>query len=174
MQSTSILAASAVFDPSKRTVLPSSAAVNGPRFRRRDWALSAQVREILDEINLPMAPRPAADAPCESIIMEGAEIRRTMRTGSHVVRQNSTVALELDDTPAPPAFETVADASIQSAAAVALAQINERKPHARRGARLSRPALKAPSTASTRAMTLAFILAGVAVVALVLVVKGSL
>jgi hypothetical protein len=147
MQSTGILAASAAFDPSKRTVLPASAAVSGPRFRRRDWALSAQVREILDEINLPLTPRPVADQHCESIIMEGAEIRRTMRTGSHVVRQNSTAAIELDDTPAPLAFEVVANTTLQADAAAALAAINDRKPSGRRSVRLPRPALKAPRTA---------------------------
>jgi hypothetical protein len=169
MQSTRILAASADFDPSKRTVLPASAGVRPVRFSNRDHAISAQVRDVLDSFErspfLP-APRPVADQQHESIIMEGAEIRRTMRTGSHVVRQNSTAALEVDNTPAPLAFETVADSSIQSAAAVALQQLNDR-PHARRGHRLPAKRLVTPRTASTGALWIAFAIAGVVVAMLV-------
>ena len=125
-------------DPTQRQVLPVSAAVK-TRFRRRDWERSAQVREILDAINLPLTPRPEVDQHCESIIMEGAEIRRTMRTGSHVVRQTCTSAIELESTPAPLAFEVVADTTLQAEASRALAALNNR-PHARRAARPERAA----------------------------------
>jgi hypothetical protein len=162
-------------DFSRRQVLPLSAAIRPVRFARRDWEVSAQVRDVLDSFDhspLRPAPRPVVDHPCESIVMEGASIQRTMRTGGHVVRQNSTVTLELDDTPAPPlAFETTAT-PMQSAASEALAAMD--RPHARRGARLPRPALKAPRTASGLAMTIAAVLAGLVIAALVVVVRNSL
>jgi hypothetical protein len=147
-----------VFDPGSRQVLPISAAVSTaalPRFRQRDHARSALVREILDQFAHEAArryaavPAPADDQFCESICMEGSQISRAWRkTGAYEVRQVSTVPQTVDDTPPPLAFETVDDASLQTAAAVALAQLNDRKPSARRSHRLPRPALKAPRTAS--------------------------
>ena len=124
-------------DHSKRQVLPANAAVKGPRFSTsKHWEISSVAREVLDSFDLPLRSR-VVDAPCESIVMEGAEIRRTMRTGSHAVRQTFTAPLELDTTPAPLAFEVVADTTLRDAAGQALAALNNR-PHARRAARPER------------------------------------
>lgn len=136
MQSTSILAASAAFDPSKRTVLPPSAAVNGPRFRRRQWELSAQVREILDSIYAevsiasakPSAPRALASS--ESIVMEGPMIRATYRSETGVVATREfTTSLGHEDAlsivEVAPAIETAP--TVRDAAAAALMEINRRK-----------------------------------------------
>ena len=82
-------------DFSERTVLPPSAAVQAPRFTSDDHARSAIAREILD-LDLPMPPRPPAAEPqqsVEAIEMSGYAIRRELRTGGHVVRQNSVAAL---------------------------------------------------------------------------------
>jgi hypothetical protein len=130
---------------SRRQFLPASAAVKGPRFSpSRDWSNSQIVREVLDSFaHTPLrpAPRIVADHNSESIVMEGAEIRRTMRTGSHVVRQNSTAALDVDHTPAPLAFEVVADTTLASEAAAALDRLATQTVRARRRA------LPAPSAA---------------------------
>jgi hypothetical protein len=139
-------------DHSTRQVLPLSAAVNVPRFRRRDWERSAQVREILDSFNLPQTPKPERTVDhSESIIMHGSEILNTLRTGAHVVKQRRTsdhlptLPVELEVEP----FETVADTTLQADAATALAAINDRKPHARRSVRPERATTDAPWTAST-------------------------
>jgi hypothetical protein len=126
------------FDPSARVVLPVSAAVKAPRFSpSRHWSNSQIVREVLDSFaHTPLrpAPRVVADHNSESIVMEGVEIRRTMRTGSHVVRQNSTAALDVDHTPAPLAFEVVADTTLASEAAAALDRLATQTVRARRRA----------------------------------------
>ena len=99
------------FDPTRRQVLPLSEAVRAPRFKRRDWQLSAQVREVADSFELPRQPSPPVDddAHGESIVMQGAEIRNTLRTGSHVVTQKRIADLgtlpELAIIEAPQAFE---------------------------------------------------------------------
>lgn len=119
-------------DHTQRQVLPSSAAVKQVRFTTADHERSRIVRETLDSFDTPLrcapvAPRVDADHHHESIVLEGAEVRRTMRTGSHAVRQTFTTPLELDTTPAPLAFEVVADSTLQTDAANALAALNDRK-----------------------------------------------
>jgi hypothetical protein len=166
-----------VFDPARRQVLPLSASIRPVRFARRQWEISQQVREICDSWDtgrpvMQPAPRPIVDdANCESIILEGATIQRTWRkTGAFQVRQNSTAAIELVDTTPPPlAFEVVADTTLQTDAAAALAAINDRKPSGRRSVRLPRKPLKAPRTASPVWLAVAFTLGGLAIAALVVV-----
>jgi hypothetical protein len=115
-------------DFSRRQFLPASAAVKGPRFRRRDWELSAQVREILDEINLPLTPRAERSIdPAESIVLAGNEIFNSLRTGGHVVKQRRTVdfamlpELSIAE-PVPVHVE-----SLRNAAGEALAALNQRR-----------------------------------------------
>jgi hypothetical protein len=136
---------------STRQVLPLSAAVKGPRFSTsKHWEISQTAREVLDSFDLPLRREPTVDHS-ESIVMHGSEIVNTLRTGAHVVKQTRTsdhlptLPVELAIVP----FETVADASVQDAAATALAALNNRKPHARRTVRVERAATDAPWTAHT-------------------------
>ena len=85
--------------------------------------------------------------------MSGLHIRRTMRTGSHEVRQNSTAALE--ETPElaiaaePEPFQMIANTT-QSDAAALLQRLADRRPSARRGYRLpAKPSPKAPRGTGT-------------------------
>jgi hypothetical protein len=163
---------SIVFDPARRQVLPLSAAVNLRPFRDADFERAQVIREVLD-----MGPvRPRIAQPTESVTLEGNLVTSEFTTGGELVARRRFVAavVEPELALAPLAFEVVADTSIQSAAAVALAAMNER-PHARRGARLPRKPIKAPRTASTGAMWAAFTIAALVVAMLaVTVVKGSL
>lgn len=158
-------------DFSRRQILPASAAVKAPRFSTtRHWAVAAQIREVLD-LDAPPPPRPVASQQCESIIMEGASIRRTMRTGAFEVRQNSTVALDVDNTPPPLAFEPVADSTLQSDAAAALAAINSRARRAPRAAAVPKPPSKGTSLA---VLAVVLALAALTVCALVSVIRSAL
>lgn len=121
-------------DHAQRQVLPASAAVKVQRFTTADHERSRIVREVMDSWDVPLTPRPVADAPCESIIMEVRKFGAPCAPAAHVVRQNTTAALELDNTPAPLAFEVVADESLRDAAGQALAQINNRKARPRKTA----------------------------------------
>ncbi|MGO9994696.1 MAG: hypothetical protein ACLPTF_19565 [Steroidobacteraceae bacterium] len=113
---------------SRRQILPASAAVKGPRFRRRDWELSAQVREILDEINVPLTPRPERSIdPAESIVLAGNEIFNSMRTGGHVVKQRRTVDFAMLPELAIAEPAAVVDDSLRNAAGEALAALNQRR-----------------------------------------------
>lgn len=127
-------------DHSTRQVLPLSAAVSTstlPRFRQRDHACSALVREILDQFNheterrFAAVPAPERDVGTESIVMQGAEILNTMRTGSHVVKQRRTsdhapLPLELEVVAAEPFVPVVT--TLRTDAAAALEVLNNRKP----------------------------------------------
>ncbi|HWS68096.1 MAG TPA: hypothetical protein VN325_35435 [Steroidobacteraceae bacterium] len=173
MQSLRILAASAAFDPSKRTVLPTSAAVKGPRFRRRDWELSSQVREILDDFHGGHVHARAEHVDAaESIVMAGNEILNSLRTGSHVVKQRRTVDFatlpELSIAEPVP----VPDDSLRGAASEALAAINNRRPAARRVPRAPDP--KPSKATSPAAIAIVLALAALIICALVSVVRASL
>ena len=85
MESTHVKASAILPAFDRRVVLPPSAAVNAPRFRQRDWQLSAQAREILDLIvlDVPQTPRPepvGRTSPSRSSWK--AASRRTMRRGA--------------------------------------------------------------------------------------------
>jgi hypothetical protein len=118
----SILADAPASDHSARQFLPASATVKGPRFRRRQWETSQQVREILDGIHAEVsrasanAPAPRSVASSESIVMEGPMIRATYRSESGVVatREFTTSLGHEDD-------------ALSIAAAAALVEINRRK-----------------------------------------------
>jgi hypothetical protein len=124
---------SIVFDPAKRQILPPSAAVSCPAFTSDDHSTAAIIREVLDTIEsdrqMPPAP-PAAEVSCESIILEGHEIRSRYTTSGVIVSQKRSVAL-VDDAPLtladpePPAFERAE--SVQDAAGEALARLNLRR-----------------------------------------------
>jgi hypothetical protein len=132
-------------DFSKRQVLPLAAAVSTgplPRFRQRDHARSALVREILDQFNIETerrfaaVPAPERDTdPSESVVMFGNVIENRMTTGSHIVRQRRTVdfatlpELAIAADPFAPVVSTV-----RTEAAVALAAIINRKPVPRKPA----------------------------------------
>ena len=142
----------------RRQIIPVSMRVSTdplPRFRQRDHARSALVREILDQFNHEAARRFAAvpapivdDQNSESVVLSANEIVNTLRTGSHVVSQRRTVDFEtlpelaIAEPPLVPVISTVRDD-----AAAALAAMNER-PHARRGHRLPTKRLQTPRTAS--------------------------
>jgi hypothetical protein len=163
-------------DHSIRQVLPASAAVKGPRFSTsKHWEISQTAREVLDSFDLPLRPmlsppvERAFDA-AESIVMTGAEIINTMRTGSHSVKQRRTADLAtLPELAIVEPFETVAP-TLQADAATALAAINDRKPHARRGVRLPRKPATAPWTASPGALVVAFVIAAVVIAVLLVTV----
>jgi hypothetical protein len=138
---------------STRQVLPLSAAVTALRFRRRDWEQSSQVREILDSFNLPQTPKPERTVDhSESIIMHANVIENRMTTGAHVVRQTRvvdhlpTLSVELAVVE-PEAYERVVDATLQQDADAALARLESRRAHARRGVRLARKPATAPKAA---------------------------
>lgn len=162
-------------DHSTRQVLPASAAVKGPRFSTsKHWEISSTAREVLDSFDLPLRPmlsppiERAFDAN-ESIVMSGAEIINTMRTGSHSVKQRRTADLATLPELAvvePEAYERVPDATLQQDADAALARMDTRRAHARRTARLNRPATQAPRTASTGALVTVFVIVAVVIVAL--------
>ncbi len=168
-----ILGASAPADDfSRRQFLPASAAVKGPRFRHRDWALSATAREILDEIHVPLTPRPERDhEAAESIVMCGASIQNSVRVGAHVVRQHRTVAT-FEAPELSIAEPVVRDESLAAAAGEALAAMNSRRPTARRTPRA--PAPKPPKATSPAAIAVMLVLAALTVCALVSVVRSSL
>lgn len=155
--SNSIPATAPLIDPTKRQVLPISEAV---RFKRRDWERSQTVREVLDSFTTnPPKPNDRYIDPAESIIMSGNEIQNTLRTGSHVVKQKRTVDLgTLPELSVVEPFAVVPDTTTRDDAAAALAALNERKPHARQGARLPRKPLKAPRTASPVWLTTVIVL----------------
>ncbi|MGO9991826.1 MAG: hypothetical protein ACLPTF_04850 [Steroidobacteraceae bacterium] len=131
----SILADAPASDHSARQFLPASAAVKGPRFQRRQWETSQQVREILDDIYHEVsrasaeAPAPRALASSESIVMEGPRIRATYRCESGVVAtRDFTTSLGHEDALSiveAPAIETAP--TVRDAAAAALMEINRRK-----------------------------------------------
>jgi hypothetical protein len=155
------------FNPTARQVLPASAAVIGPRFRRRDWALSAQVREILDEINLPLTPRPERNIdPAESIVLEGCVIVNSMRTGGHAVTQRRTVdfAMLPELSIAEPA--AVVDDSLRNAAGEALAALNQRR------ITPARRAVPAPSEGRSLVLFAAMLVFGALAVAAWLAVRS--
>jgi hypothetical protein len=159
---------------SARQVLPVSAAVKGPlRFTRRQWDQSRQVREVLDSFNHPLRPAPVAvrvddDAHAESVVMSGADIVITLRTGSQHVRSRFTSAVGGIDAPlalvlGQEPFATVADAGIRGAAAEALAKINTRQQ------RIARRPIAAPgrSASSVNSGYGSLIVAGLILVAMV-------
>lgn len=162
-------------DHSTRQVLPLSAAVKPVRFSTtKHWAISQTVREVLDSFDTPLRPLIAPPVErdidhAESIIMSGNEIVNTLRTGSHQVKQRRTADLAMLPMELAVVEPFAPDAILQTDAATALAKLNDHKPHARRGARLPRPATKAPRAASTRATILAVVLGVVMIAALIYV-----
>jgi hypothetical protein len=145
---------------SRRQFLPASAAVKGPRFRRRDWELSSQVREILDEINVPLTPRPERNIdPAESIVLAGNEIFNSMRTGDHVVKQRRTVDFAMLPELAIAEPVPVHEESLRNAAGEALAALNQRR------ATPARRAVPAPSQGRSLAWAVAVVVAGLTVAA---------
>ena len=99
-------------DFSRRTILPAAVAVSCPPFTDADHQRSALVRDILDTLELdsrmPPPPPPAAEVSCESIILEGHEIRSRYTTSGMIVSQQRSVAFATDaplELAAPPAFE---------------------------------------------------------------------
>jgi hypothetical protein len=128
-------------DHTARQFLPAAMAVRGPRFKKREWSQSQQVREILDSIYLEVSaagakPTPrVAVASSESIVMEANFVRVTVRTESGAVAcrefmANLAVDSELALADTAPALE--AAPTMRDAAAAALMEINRRKPPARR------------------------------------------
>lgn len=152
-------------DPSKRQVLPASAAVKARRFSTsRHWAPSAQIREVMD-LHVPQTPKPERTVDhSESIILDGNVIENRLTTGAHVVRQRRvvdhlpTLSVELAVVE-PEVYERVVAPSLAADADAALARLDSRRAHARRSHRLNRPATKAPRAASTGALVIAIIVA---------------
>lgn len=124
-----------VFDPAKRQILPPNVAVSCPAFTTEDFARSSLCRDILDTIEMdarmPPPPPPAAEVSCESIILEGHEIRSRYTTSGMIVSQQRSVAfatdaplsIATDELPAP--FER--EPSLADDAGRALARINLRR-----------------------------------------------
>jgi hypothetical protein len=131
-------------DFGQRQVVPISEAVKGPlRFRRRDWERSQQVREILDAIMVPQTPRPEQiDQHTESVVLEGAAVMITIRSGGAHARRSfncnfasdKIVSKDLEIAPDDPVqpFASV-EPSIRQEAAQALQTLQNRpyKPKAR-------------------------------------------
>ncbi len=138
---------------STRTVLPLAAAVKGPRFSTtKHWEISSVAREVLDSFDLPLRSMVAPPVErsfdaAESIVMSGAEIINTMRTGSHSVKQRRTADLATLPELAivePEAYERTPAATLQQDADAALERINSRRARARRSHRLPRKPATAP------------------------------